>query len=261
MTDQDRSAPRFAAYHRAVSGEVRAPGVEAVHRAVLRRQRRRTALAMAAVIAVAVAAFSQFALGGEFVPLPAGPTATPSPSMVRPSPSGAAPSPSSSSSSPTPGPGVSEVATAGPDLRAYPVVDGPELHVVALASVSLRPVDGAYRGTVNIDVYNSGRQPYTYLRLHLSIPEGVRWDTTDGSPTLGGCGGSPAEWICGLNPVPAGGGRVRLPFQLVTSDFAPGSAIPGFAARVVGANVNSVDYADATPDDNRVEVRLLVDPG
>ena len=59
---------------------------------------------------------------------------------------------------------------------------------------------------------------YTYLRLSLKLPVGVRWDSVNGSPTQGGCGGSPVEWICGLNPIPAGGGRARLPFTLMTSD-------------------------------------------
>jgi hypothetical protein len=275
MTDTDREfQSRFDAYRRGLSGNVRPPGAEAVHRTVLRRQRRRTAVAGALAVVALIVALAQFAVdrGPDSAPIgPPGPSVTGTPSPVTSaspsaSPSSASPSsasPSSKSSSSRP-PASVPPAEQVPPSRTFAVVDGYELHVVALPEVRLQPVDGLYRGIVYVDVYNSGRQPSNYDSVYITEPPGVDWDSPDGYPTMGGCVGvaSPETWGCGLEGVPAAGGYRRLPFT-VKVNVAPGrttQTVDGFAIRVMPEDQTGKP-TDATPADNKVTVRLVLPPG
>jgi hypothetical protein len=279
MTDDDRDVQtRFASYRRELSGEVRAPGVEAVHRTVFRRQRRRTMVAgWVAVAAIGLAAVQVAVRDGTDVgpvapasPSAAGTTAAPA------SPSGAASSdtrPSatgSTSGPPTSSPPATSASAAVqvPPARTFPVVDGVELHVVALSEVRLQPVGDSYRGTVYVDVYNSGRQSGTQNNVYVTVPAGARWDTTVDPPINGGCGlappevGAPAGTVaCPAEALPAGRGYRRMAFHLVVA-IAPGPAVKpldGFQVRVFVAD-GPRDAPDRTPADNMVAVRLLLPP-
>ena len=272
MSDERGLTQRFAAYRRDVSDDVRAPGVEAVHRTVLHRHRRRTVVAGALAVLALGAVVVRSAVGGTPETGPVGPTSpsptgTASPPSSAPStaPSSAPPSsssPSSVASSSRP-PSTPPAAEQVPARRSYPVVDGFEMHVVALPEVRLQPVGGVYRGIVYVDVYNSGRQPSNYNAVYLTEPAGVDWDSPNGYPTQGGCVGTdpPETWVCPSDPVPAAGGYRRLPFE-VQVNIAPGSTtrtVDGFAVRVMGRDPDGKSV-DATPGDNKVTVRLVLPP-
>jgi hypothetical protein len=279
MSDERMLIARFAAYRRDLSDDVQAPGVEAVHRTVLHRQRHRNVLAGALAVLALGAVVARFAMDGgpQTGPVsPASPTltvqASPEASGSGPStgPSSAAPSSTPPSSRPPssrpPSSRPSGTATTPPEQvpahRTYPVVDGLEMHVVALAEVRLQPVNGVYRGIVYVDVYNSGRQPSSYSHVFITLPAGVEWDTSTANPTMGGCVGAPPEtWTCPAEAVPAGGGYRRMPFTMRVN-IAPGQAtqvVDGFAVRVMAADSQGKP-ADVTPADNKATVRLVLPP-
>jgi hypothetical protein len=274
VTDTDRQfQARFDAYRRDLAGTVRPPGAEAVHRTVLRRQRRRTAVAGALAVVALVVVLMQFAIdrGPDSAPIgPPAPSVTGPPSAVvspspSPPPSSAAPSSAAPSSQPptSRAPSSAPAAEQVPASRSYPVVDGYEMHVVALPEVRLQPVDGLYRGIVYVDVYNSGRQPSDTNMVYITEPAGVRWDSPDGYPTMGACMGTdpPETWGCMSEAVPSGGGYRRMPFVLKVS-VAPGpttQTIDGFAVRVMPRN-QAGQPVDATSADNKVTVRLVLPP-
>jgi hypothetical protein len=272
MSDERGLAARFSAYRSDLSDDVRAPGVEAVHRTVLRRQKRRNTVASALAVLAIGAGVVQFALAGGPQTGPAGPTsqspsvsASPESSVPSASPSSASPSSASPSGTPSSSrpPSTPPPAEQVPAPRSYPVVDGYEIHVVALAEVRLEPVDGVYRGIVYVDVYNSGRQASSSNSVYLTEPPGVRWDSTAGSSSImGGCVGTapPETWVCPAEGVPAAGGYQRMPVH-VRVNTAPGATtrtIDGFAVRVMGRD--QAGPVDATPADNKVTVRLILPP-
>jgi hypothetical protein len=237
---------------------------------VLRRQRRRTAAAGALAVVAIVIALAQFAVdrGPDSAPIgppSPSPTGPPSPAVsVTPSstPSSAAPSssaPSSRSPSSRP-PSSAPPAEQVPPARSFPVVDGYEMHVVALPEVRLQPVDGLYRGIVYVDVYNSGRQPSNSSAVFVTEPEGVVYENQLGN---GVCfrTAPPETWGCGGEAVPAAGGYRRMPFD-IRVNLAPGQTtrtIDGFAVRVM-AQDRSGNPVDVTPADNKVVVRLVLPP-
>jgi hypothetical protein len=261
---------RFAAYRGEVTDEVRAPGIEDVHRVVFRRQRRRTAavgVACAILVGLVVGQFltrqpTPTNPSGAVSPSPSAEPGGQSPSSAG-SPSGTPSSspphsqpPSSSSSRPPTDP--------GPSRRTYPIVDGSELHVVALKTVTLQPDGDTYRGSVDIDVYDSGRQPHEYTRIYIGLPAGIQWDSTLGNPTSGGCGGAtpPETWTCPGEPVPAMGGYRRLTFYL-RANIKPGAStltVNGFSVRVDAVGQAGTVLPDATPADNKAVVSLRLPP-
>jgi hypothetical protein len=187
-------------------------------------------------------------------------SASPSGGPSSAAPSSSAPSSKASSSRP---PASVPPAEQVPASRTFAVVDGYEIHVVALPEVKLQPVDGLYRGVVYVDVYKSGRRPSNEDMVYITEPPGVRWDSPDGYPTMGACMGTPAPetWGCMSEPVPSGGGYRRMPFTLKVN-VAPGpttQTIEGFAIRVMPRD-QAGNPTDATPADNKVTVRLILPP-
>jgi hypothetical protein len=143
------------------------------------------------------------------------------------------------------------------------VVDGSELHVVALDRVTLQPVGDHYEGVVYVDVYNSGRQTEEYNNVYLTVPDGVK-EQSGGPLDIGGCGIPPAPetWVCNGYAVPAMGGYARVWFS-VTVNIAPGDSsrtVPGFAVRFVAVGQQNKVLTDVTPADNRAEVTLVLPP-
>jgi hypothetical protein len=279
MTDPDQYdrliRRRLAAYSREASGDVLAPGAQDVYRAVKHRQRRRTTvLAVAGVCLLMVLLGNVYlqhrnALGPATVPpSPSLPTQSQSPpgasASVSPTPSHSpSPSPSRNTPSPTRSSSGSPPSDPGPARRTYPVVDGSELHVVALDRVTLRPVGDHYEGVVYVDVYNSGRQTEEYNDVYLTTPAGVQ-EQPGGPLEIGGCGipSPPETWVCNAKAVSAMGGRVRVWFT-VTVDIAPGGSsrtVPGFAVRFVAVGQQNKVLTDVTPADNRAEVTLVLPP-
>jgi hypothetical protein len=152
----------------------------------------------------------------------------------------------------------------GPSRRSFPIVDGSELHVVALDKVTLRPVGDHYEGTVNVDVYNSGRQTEEYNNVYLTVPAGVKWQAS-GPVGVGGCGipDPPETDVCNGNAVSAAGGYARTTFTL-TVNIAPGTStqtIPGFAVRFVAVGQGNAVLTDVTPADNKAVVTLVLPHG
>ncbi len=273
MTDPDQFIRRrLSAYSRQVSDDVIAPGTQDVYRTVKHRQQRRTAVITIACIAVVVVLLGTVVKmrRDESVPV----TVPPSPSLVAPPPSASAsPSPSSSPSpslspsqpsrAPSKTPSKSPLPSPGPARRSFPVVDGSELHLVALDRVTLRPVGDHYEGTVYIDVYNSGRQPEAYNHVYLTVPGGVQEQST-GALDIGGCGIPPAPetWVCNGNAVSAQAGYARTAFT-VTVTIAPGSStqtVPGFAVRFEAVDQQNTVLTDVTPADNKAVVTLVLPP-
>jgi hypothetical protein len=143
-------------------------------------------------------------------------------------------------------------------------VDGSELHVVALDRVTLHPEGDHYVGTVNVDVYNSGRQTNEYTRVYLTRPPGVQYQSS-GPVGIYGCviPDPPETDVCGGNAVSAAGGYARTVFYL-TVNIAPGSStqtIPGFAVRFVAMGQQNTVLTDVTPADNKAVVTLVLPPG
>jgi hypothetical protein len=270
VTDPDQFLRgRLSAYSRQVADDVRAPGTQEVYRTVKHRQQRRTAVITMACIAVVIVLLGTVVSmrRNESVPVTVPPSSSPSPVFVSPSPSS---SPSFSHFSPTPHasskrpskPPVSPAAP-GPARRSFPIVDGSELHLVALDSVTLRPVGDHYEGTVYVDVYNSGRLPEAYNHVYLTVPAGVTEQST-GQLDIGGCGIPPAPetWVCNGNAVSAQGGYARTAFA-VTVAVAPGSStktIPGFAVRFEAVDRQNTALTDVTPADNKAVVTLVLPP-
>jgi hypothetical protein len=186
--------------------------------------------------------------------LSSSPTTSPSPSLSSASSTAPSRSPSRTPSKPP-------TADPGPARRSFPVVDGSELHVIALDRVTLHPVGDHYEGVVYVDVYNSGRQPENYNYVYLTVPTGVT-EQPEGPLQVGGCGipDPPETWLCNGNAVSAGGGYARIWFT-VTANVAPGSGtqtIPGFAVRFVAVGQGNAVLTDVTPADNKAVVTLVL---
>ena len=279
MTDPDQFDElirrRLTAYSRQVAADVKAPGTHDVYRAVKHRQQRRIAVLAVACLAVLVVLLGTVVQlrRGPSVPgtvpppsssppaerssgAPESPSATPSaPPSQSPSPSAPSPTPSKTTPPGTP------AADPGPTRRSYPVVDGSELHVVALDRVALRPVGDHYEGTVYVDVYNSGRQPEQYNNVYLTVPGGVQ-EQPGGPLNIGGCviPAPPETWVCNGDAVAAGGGFVRV-WWTVTVTIAPSATartIPGFAVRFVAVGQQNTVLTDVTPADNKATTTLVL---
>jgi hypothetical protein len=275
MTDPDQFIRRrLSAYSRQVSDDVRAPGTQEVYRTVKHRQQRRTTVITVACIAVVIVLLGTVVSmrRNSSVPVTVPPSASSSPVLVSPSPSSSpslspsppsSPSHSPSHSSPAPSKPPASPPAPGPARRSFPVVDGSELHVVALDRVTLRPAGDHYEGTVYVDVYNSGRVPEAYNNVYLTVPGGVQ-EQAVGALDIGGCGipDPPETWICNGNAVPAAGGYARTAFA-VTVGILPGSStqtITGFAVRFVARDQQNTVLTDVTPADNKAVVTLVLPP-
>ena len=269
---------RLTAYSWEATADVIAPGTHDVYRVVKQRQRRRIAALAAACVAVlivllgTVVQLRRNASVPGVVPPSASPSAQPPASTGTASPSSTpsnSPSPPPSPTAHTPTPSTNPPSTPpptdpGPARRSYPVVDGSELHVVALDRVTLRPVGGHYEGIVYVDVYNSGRQTEEYNNVSITTPPGVQ-EQPGGPLGIGGCGvaAPPETWVCPAAAVPAAGGYVRSWFT-VTVNIAPGGraqTIPGFAVRFEAYGQQNAVLTDVTPADNKATTTLVLPAG
>jgi hypothetical protein len=219
------------------------PGPAAVRRTVLRRQRRRVALAgVAALVALASA------IGvARWVPTRVAPV-NPSPSVSASTPAAPpASSPVSPSTSPSPTPPPSASPT-GP-------VSGTDLHVTGPTSVTLTSDGTVYRGQFSLTITNTG-DPYQGTVVYLTYPAGVSVDYEAGDPGFSECLNArpPETWFCSGPSIPAGG-RVDTTVHIV-AQYAPRSTelvIQGFALRYAGGT-----GADPTPADNTVVLRIVL---
>jgi hypothetical protein len=241
---------RLARYHRETMRAVAPPGAAVVRRTVLRRQRRRVALAgVAAVVAIASA------IGiARFAPIRVSP--------VNPDPStsvtvSVGPTPPGSTSSTTPSTGTSPSASSPPPSSSSSSAGGAtDLHVTAPTSVTLQSDGTVYRGQFDIKVTNSGTgPPGPSMQVFLAVPTGVDFGRQADSG-LGLCltAAPPENWSCNPDAVPAGG-TVTLTVRLV-ANYAPRATeliIDGLTLRFATSSVT-----DPTPADNKVAIRIVL---
>ena len=274
----DPIARRLSAYSQQIADEVRAPGAHDVYRTIkLRQQRRTTVVTIASIVAVVLLLGTVVQLRRDRTgPVSVPPSASPSPVVVVPPSPSLSPSPSASASpslspslSPTPraskSPSQPPPVEAGPARRSYPIVDGSDLHVVALDSVTLHPVGDHYEGSVIVDAYDSGRQPEAYNYVYLTMPAGVsEMGLSSGPLNIGGCGipSPPESWICGGGAISAAGGYARTTFHLTVA-IAPGPStqtLRSFAVRFEAVDQHNTVLTDVTPGDNKAVVSLVLPP-
>ena len=195
MPTNESLQERLARYQVETMRAVAPPGPAAVRRTVLRRQRRRVALAgVAALVAIASAIGVARWLPTRVTP-------------VNPEPVGVGLQP----------PGVvahhvgvlvtlvlAVVVTVAPDHRRPRLGPVADLHVSGPSSVTLASDGTVYRGQFNLTINNSGI-PYTQTTVYLALPVGVDIDFQAGDPGFGTCvrPPSPETFACYASSIPS----------------------------------------------------------
>ncbi|MET8351144.1 hypothetical protein [Micromonospora sp. NPDC005206] len=268
----DRLSAAFNELNTVSLRQVAEPDPDVPRRRAYRRLRNR-AVAPGIAAAVVAAAIGGVSLARPLAAPPptgviASPTATDLPSVLPSSPSGPTPSESptllpsrsatpSATRSPTPTPTGSTNSRPTPTPTSTRYID---LSISAPRTLTLRPSDAGYTGSLTITMGNAGTRAYDAGDLIVVLPVEATIDLN--GTNIGGCFNQgqtddlKTMFCTGDGPIPSGGTRsYRIGVTVNIAPGGPARTLTG-CALTVRANVSGSFPADRSSDDNTARTDL-----
>ncbi len=260
--NESKLTSAFSRYQAVTNARVVPIGVEAIHRAVYRRQRRRTA-ATGAFAAVALsAAAATYVLPGRSGMAPVAIPSTASPQLSSARPRSSAPTPS-------PRPSPSALPEGLPPQASFPPGAKPDLTAGGPGEVTLTPVGGRYEGVMTATLRNIGQAAYSFTMVEVTLPRDATFDFQGiafAETGMNACGiqrDNPPMWECIGDPLvipPQGQSTIKFRIIVNRAPQPVAVTLEGSSIKPVPYFAGRIDAPEVSENNNVHRFKLILAP-